>query len=104
MELDFFYCLVVKILRKLIAIFDWNCYHGFVVTRGIALCVLYETGLAGELGILSLSLCYKADDNTKSSNIKESDGGNVDFSDGGASFILPGTYAIWGKIICGITP
>lgn len=66
--------------------------------------MLYETGLAGELGILSLSLCCKADNNTKSSNIKETDGENVDFSDGGASFILPGTYAIWGKIICGITP
>ncbi|MCD7712647.1 MAG: hypothetical protein LUJ25_08100 [Firmicutes bacterium] len=59
--------------------------------------------MAGRLVILSLSLCYKADDNTKSSNIKETDGWNVDFLNGGAPIILLETYAIWEKIICGIT-
>lgn len=61
-----------------------------LVCMGFPMYAVLRQDWLGERWILSLFLCNKAYNNTKSPIIKETDGRNVDLFGGGISIILQG--------------
>ena len=84
-KLEMFYCMVIKILRKIVAVFKDNCYHILVRAQGS-----YTPGAVwGKTGRLwTVEACLfslvRDNGNIKGSGIKESDGINVILFDAGA--------------------
>mgnify|MGYP003540710985 FL=1 len=84
-KLEMFYCMVIKILRKIVAVFKDNCYHILVRAQGS-----YTPGAVwGKTGrlwtvVACLFSLVRDNDNIKGSGIKESDGIYVTLFDSGA--------------------
>ena len=84
-KLEMIDCMVIKILRKTIAVFKDNCYHILVRAQGRYTpgAVLGKTGRLWTVGACLFSL-VRDNGNIKDSGIKESDGINVTLFDAGA--------------------
>lgn len=96
--------LIIKILRKIVAIFKENRYHCLVVYVRVLPFVYGERqDRLGKVCILSFSMVYGIKDNIKSSDIKECDRKNVRFFDAGALIILLEIGWFWETRNCGIT-
>lgn len=84
-KLEMFYCMVIKILRKIIAVFKDNCYHILVRAQGSFTpgAVWRKTGRLWTVEACLFSL-LRDNGNIKGSGIKESDGIYVTLFDAGA--------------------
>ena len=84
-KLEMFYCMVIKILRKIIAVFKDNCYHILVRAQGSFTpgAVWGKTGRLWTVVACLFSL-VRDNSNIKGSGIKESDGIYVTLFDSGA--------------------
>ena len=84
-KLEMFYCMVIKILRKIVAVFKDNCYHILVRAQGSFTpgAVWGKTGRLWTVVACLFSL-VRDNSNIKGSGIKESDGIYVTLFDAGA--------------------
>ena len=84
-KLEMFYCMVIKILRKIVAVFKDNCYHILVRAQGSFTpgAVWGKTGRLWTVVACLFSL-VRDNSNIKGSGIKESDGIYVTLFDSGA--------------------
>ena len=84
-KLEMFYCMVIKILRKIVAVFKDNCYHILVRAQGSFTpgAVWGKTGRLWTVEACLFSL-VRDNGNIKGSGIKESDGIYVTLFDSGA--------------------
>ena len=84
-KLEVIDCMVIKILRKIIAVFKDNCYHILVRAQG-SFTPGAVWGKTGRLWTVVACLFSLVQDNgnIKGSGIKESDGINVTLFDAGA--------------------
>ena len=84
-KLEVIDCMVIKILRKIVAVFKDNCYHILVRAQGSFTpgAVWGKTGRLWAVVACLFSL-VRDNDNIKGSGIKESDGINVTLFDAGA--------------------
>ena len=84
-KLEMFYCMVIKILRKIVAVFKDNCYHILVRAQGSFTpgAVWGKTGRLWTVVACLFSL-VRDNSNIKGSGIKESDGIYVTLFNSGA--------------------